>query len=227
MKIYLDTNIPNHLFTLVVWEGGREDSHYTEAKEFDKENNLIALQYILELDIEWNLRLGTSRLMTDEIKKWRMKINARYEKEKFYFLNDVYKLLKRIPIKDFDFELETTLDASPSIFDKIYYILKGDKPNKNDIRHLIAFKKSGYDVFLTMDFKSILKHKRELDGLNINVQSPLGFLNEFLLHKQPDYSKDNETIKYLNGLEGLNFLRRVLHGAWTKPKKSEFLLKFK
>jgi predicted nucleic acid-binding protein len=71
--------------------------------------------------------------------------------------------------------------------------------DSDDVDHLIEFKKSGWDVFLTLDSDHLLRQRirRNLKRLGICVCSPLSLLESFT-----DY----------------NLMIRTLHGSWeTQP----------
>jgi hypothetical protein len=68
MKVCFDTNILDSIFTLLKWDVGQQDKRYTDGKKFNKEKNLIALYYLLEIGEEqWGMVFGTSSLAQKEI----------------------------------------------------------------------------------------------------------------------------------------------------------------
>lgn len=72
-----------------------------------------------------------------------------------------------------------------------------------DIDHLIEFRNAKWDVFLTLDWKHLLRQKviQKLDQLGIHVCSPLSLLGSFL---------------------DFDVMIRTLHGAWeTEPITSK------
>jgi len=61
---------------------------------------------------------------------------------------------------------------------------------------------SGWDVFLTLDIKHILKRRKILSEIGLNVFSPLGFIRSFLSVESGD--------------EALELLKTALHGSWSR-----------
>ena len=184
IKIYFDTNIADNIFTAILWEEGRKDKKFSYSKHFDMSKNVIALRYLLDLDNQWCLKIGTSPQMKKEIDRIRLTKDFNYYKEKYPFLSSIYDSLSE------NFVQEGIGHSEVSKIDIIERLVQ----NPDDVRHLSDFIKSGWDVFLTLDFKHILTCKKDLEQYEIDVESPLGFLERFL---------DLET------------LMRILHGSWA------------
>lgn len=99
MKIYFDTNIADFAFTAECWEENERDAKFSESKDIDMTKNVIALRYLLDLDKEWNLVFGTSKLMKKEIEKIRSAKD--YYRQKRLSLETFYDTLEQLSSRRF------------------------------------------------------------------------------------------------------------------------------
>jgi len=67
--------------------------------------------------------------------------------------------------------------------------------DSDDVVHLLEFKNSGWEIFLTLDWEHILRNSPALDGFGLCVTSPLHLLESIL---------------------PLHTVIRTLHGSWEK-----------
>ncbi|MDH5447778.1 MAG: hypothetical protein OEY24_01735 [Candidatus Bathyarchaeota archaeon] len=102
MKIYFDTNVADFAFTAKCWEENKKDVKFSGSKDIDMTKNILALRYLLDLNIEWNLTFGTSILMKREIEKIRFEDNLRYYAQKHLFLETFYYTLEHLSSRIFE-----------------------------------------------------------------------------------------------------------------------------
>lgn len=199
MKIYLDTNIADFAFTAECWEGNERDPKFSASKDIDMTKNVIALRYLLDLDKEWNLVFGTSKLMKREIEK--IKTCKDYYRQKRPSLETFYDTLEHLSSNRFEKDKaknKLSKEKKEWLRKELTIIVV----DEDDVEHLIEFAESNWDVFLTLDTKHILKKRKMLREIGLNVCSPLEFLRSFLCVN--------------SGEEALNLLRTTLHGSWAR-----------
>jgi hypothetical protein len=194
LRIYFDTNILYFTKTADFWEEGETDPNFSESVRMNMTKNVIALRYLLDLDKEWNLIFGTSEHTKKEIMKNRMNMDC--------YLLGLYDTLRRLSWKRF--ERDKARNRLPKerrerLQKRLKEIVKDDE----DIEHLIEFADSGWDIFLTLDRKHILRKRKELRSIGLSVCSPLDFLGDYIY---ADYKK---------GEEALDLIRTALHGSWA------------
>lgn len=196
MKIYFDTNIADFAFTAECWEENERDAKFSESKDIDMTKNVIALRYLLDLDKEWNLVFGTSKLMKKEIEKIRSAKD--YYRQKRLSLETFYDTLEQLSSRRFEKD-KAKNKLSKEKKEWLRKELTRIVVDKDDVEHLIEFADSGWDVFLTLDTKHILRKREMLREIGLNVCGPLEFLISFL--------------GVNNGEEALKLLRTALHGS--------------
>jgi len=198
MKIYFDTNIADFAFTAECWEENGKDAKFSESKDIDMTNNVIALRYLLDLDKEWNLVFGTSKLMKREIEKIRS--DKDYYRQKHRSLKRFFDILEQLSSRRFEKD-KAKNKLSKEKREWLRKELTRIVVDEDDVEHLIEFAESGWDVFLTLDREHILKKREMLREIGLNVCSPLQFLRSFL--------------GVNSGEEALKVLRTALHGSWA------------
>jgi len=199
MKIYFDTNIADFAFTAECWEENERDPKFSESKDIDMTKNVIALRYLLDLDKEWNLVFGTSKLMKREIEK--IKMCKDYYRQKRPSLETFYDALEQLSSNRFKKD-KARNKLSKEKKEWLRKELARIVVDEDDVEHVIEFAESSWDVFLTLDTKHILKKRKMLREIGLNVCSPLEFLRSFLCVN--------------SGEEALNLLRTTLHGSWAR-----------
>lgn len=199
MKVYFDTNIIDAVFTLFKWEGGEKDKRYSESKKFDLEKNLIALRYLLDIGEEqWGMTFGTSNFTRREIERIKQEKDPEYYKQKLPDLYTTYQLLREISAKEFERDKRAhrlTINEELMLKQRISRLVT----DPDDVEHLTLFKTASWDVFLTLDWKHMLRPEtRELlNDLGIDIHSPLSLVETFI---------------------EFDTLIRTLHGSWeTRP----------
>ena len=219
IKVYFDTNILDFSFTLLQWEENKQDKKYTENKKIDFERNLISLRYILEIGEEqWNMTFGTSKMTKEEIDRIRIDSDRVYYQEKKPDLLSSYYTLRKISSKQFekDKQQNKSKTAEQHTFKvEVRKIVR----DEDDVKHIVQFWKSKWDVFLTLDYKNILSKRKYLDRLGVCVESPLSLLHRVSHPEAHSCGKEDP--------RDLGMLIRTLHGSWerepiiSKPKTSE------
>ena len=161
--------------------------------------NIIALRYLLDLDREWNFVFGTSKLMKREIEK--IKSDKDYYRQKRPFLDTFYDTLEQLSSNRFakDKAKSKLSKEKKEWLRKEFTRIVVDI---DDVKHLIEFAESGWDVFLTLDAKHILKKRKMLTEIGLNVCSPSEFLRSFL--------------GVNSGEEAPKLLRTALYGSWAR-----------
>jgi len=219
IKVYFDTNILDFSFTLLQWEQNKQDKKYTESEKIDFQRNLISLRYILEIGEEqWNMTFGTSKMTKEEVDRIRIDSDQIYYQEKKPDLLLFYDTLRKISSKQFekDKQQNKSKTAEQHTFkEKVRKIIR----DEDDVKHIVQFWKSKWDVFLTLDYRHILGKRKYLEQLGVCVESPLSLLHR-VFHPEA-HSCGQE------GPRDLGMLIRTLHGSWerepvvSKPKTSE------
>lgn len=201
MKIYFDTNIADFAFTAECWEENERDVNFSDSRDIDMTKNVIALRYLLDLDKELNLVFGTSKLMKREIEQIKSEKNLDYYAQKRPSLEIFYDTLKWLSSRKF--EKDKAKNKLPK--EKKEWLRKeltrivGDE---DDVKHLIEFAESGWDVFLTLDAEHILTNREMLRKTGLNVCSPLELLRSLL-----DVNAEEDALR---------LLRTALHGSWAR-----------
>jgi hypothetical protein len=219
IKVYFDTNILDYSFTLLQWEENKQDKKYTKSKKTNFERNLISLRYILEIGEEqWNMTFGTSKMTKEEVDRIRIESDRVYYQEKKPDLLFFYDTLRKIPSEQFgkDKQQNKSKTAEQQTFmEEVRKIVR----DEDDVKHIVQFWKSKWDVFLTLDYQHILRKRKYLKRLGVCVESPLSLLHR-VFHPE-DHSCGKEDPR------DLEMLIRTLHGSWerepiiSKPKTSE------
>jgi hypothetical protein len=180
------------------WDAGMQDKRFGESKHLDMEKNIISLFYLLDRGEEqWEMTFGTSEEAKQEIDRIDPNRDPEYYTEKVPELYSAYETLREISSEEFERDkgankLSSAQEAS--LRERLLKVV--DDPD--DVPHLLEFKKSGWDIFLTLDWSHIFRNASILAGLEVCVASPL---------------------ELLEGIIPLEMLVRTLHGSWeTRPE---------
>jgi len=170
MRLYLDTTIVNDIWVMFQADSlgslSRKDIKKPRGKWIYE---YVALYYLLDLTDQWDLELGSSPVMFEEISKMIAKNTIEINKKNF--LLDTYRLLKQ---KVIPYEPK---QVPEHFYNQVSSIIT----SRNDILHICQSFAGGWDYFITTDFRSILKHANELQPLGINASSPRAFIEENFL----------------------------------------------
>ena len=201
MRIYFDTNIADFAYTAMCWEQDKNDIKFSESQKIDMFKNVVALRYLLDLDKEWNLIFGTSKLMKKEVDKIRIEKNFDYYAQKLPSLKRFYNALEQLSSRRFE-EDKAKNKLCKGKKERLRKKLTRIVVDEHDVEHIIEFAESGWDAFLTLDNKHILKKKKDLKKIGLKVCSPLEFLKSFLGVNTEE--------------EALKLLKTALHGSWAR-----------
>ena len=212
-RLYLDTCILNDTFPLLQRERGisvRPQDVKMPLSRWAAE--YVALYHLLDLDDQWELELGTSKVTLQEISRFRAAGTRAHEKKTF--LEDISDMLYS------NFSEKCKAESGPiasDLFQQAHDLL-GDDSDSMQVCQAIQ---GGWEFFITTDFRTILVHQSSLEELvfkthgyqgklwpqgtsepvveklGIKARSPLQFLEEYLLP--------------------LPTLIRTLYGSWTDP----------
>jgi hypothetical protein len=180
------------------WDAGEEDKRFGESKHLDMEKNYVSLFYVLERGEEqWEMTFGTSEEAKREIDKIDPNADPEYYKEKVPDLDLAYRTLRDISAEKFERDKRANKLSSvqEALLRKRLLKVVGDP---DDVPHLLEFKNSAWDIFLTLDWNHVLRHEPILARLGVCVASPLDLLEDII---------------------PFEMLIRTLHGSWeTKPE---------
>ncbi len=194
-RIYFDTNILDSVYTLMKWDVGEEDKRSRESRHLDMERNMASLFYVLDRgEQEWNMTFGTSQFAKQEIDRINPERDPEYYKEKVPELYSAFETLRDLSSDKFerDKRANKSSDAQEITLKGVLLRRVGDP---DDVLHLLEFKNSGWEIFLTFDWEHILRNRPALARLGLCVTSPLDLLESIL---------------------PLETVIRTLHGSWEK-----------
>ncbi|HUV02300.1 MAG TPA: hypothetical protein VMW67_02460 [Desulfobacteria bacterium] len=133
----------------------------------------IALYYLLDLDDQWELELGSSVVVRDELEN--MGIRSALAREKKGSMLQTYGFLAE------KIQPHNLLPVPKSLLKEVSQVL----PERNDVEHVCQAVLGRWDYFITTDFKTILIHTEQLKPLGIIAVSPRDFVeNNFMTLEQ-------------------------------------------
>ncbi len=197
-RIYLDTNVLDSVYTLMKWDAGEEDKRSRESTHLDMEKNMASLFYVLDRGEEqWDMNFGTSQFTKEEIDRINPERDPEYYKEKVPDLYLAFETFRELSSDQFERDKRANKmpDAQEATLKRALLRRVGDP---DDVRHLLEFKNSGWEIFLTIDWEHVLSNRRALANLGLCVTSPLDLLESIL---------------------PLDTVIRTLHGSWAKRPK--------
>jgi len=167
MRLYFDTCIVNDSFVLLQIHGG--DKLRSQDVKWPLERwipEYIALYYLLDLDDQWELELGSSSIMRDELKN-------------MHICSDLTREKKSTMLQTYDFLVEKTLflellPVPERLIRKVSKVL----PDRKDVEHVCQVVLGRWDYFITTDSHSILAHVEQLKPLGIIAVSPRVFVED-------------------------------------------------
>jgi len=167
MRLYLDTTIANDIFVLLQSNGGDSLNVRDVKTPLDRWiREYIALYYLMDLTDQWELEIGSSPILKEEI--LQIPTASLHIQNKKNVLSDVCKVL-----------LDNTkfyeLQPIPT---ELFNRIKSALPHRKDIEHLCQAILGGWDFFITTDFRSILKRSKRRKILGITTISPHQFIED-------------------------------------------------
>jgi hypothetical protein len=194
-RIYFDTNVLDSVYTLMKWDAAEEDKRSRESTHLDIEKNMASLFYVLDRGEEqWGMTFGTSQFTKEEIDKINPERDPEYYKGKVPELYLAFETLRELSSDQFEHDKRANkLSDAQEVTLKRALLRSVSDPD--DVRHLLEFKNSGWEIFLTLDWEHVLSNRPALANLGLCVTSPLDVLESIL---------------------PLETMIRTLHGSWAK-----------